>query len=58
MKNMEKDIKTQTSEGIGGLTGKYFCFLPFGGRAHSPFRMKGFGILDESGLFRFEPIKK
>ena len=52
------DFKTQTSEGIGGLTGKYFCFLPYGGKGFEPFRLKGYAELSESGLFRFEPIKK
>lgn len=58
MKNMEKDIKTQTSEGIGGLTGKYFCFMPFGGKGFEPFRLKGVAELKENGLFMFNPIKK
>ena len=55
---MKDNLKTQTSEGIGGMTGKYFCFLPFGGKGFEPFRLKGVAELKENGLFMFNPIKK
>ena len=53
-----KDLQTQTSEGVGGFTGKYFCFLPFRGKGFEPFRLQGVAELKENGFFMFNPIKK